>query len=244
MTAFAGKHIVITGAAGGIGSECARLFLAEGANVLLIDPLAEPLRRVADTLAGSGRVTTVVSRLESPQACSEALAAIDGPLHALVHSAGIFVPDGELGAAQREVYDDVIAANVTNAYDLALACVPRFDPDSLCRMVFLSSLAYRRGSFDHIAYSIAKGGIAGLVRALSKRLAPDVLVNGLAPGVIDTPMPQHIIDDRLERILAEVPLKRIGQAHEVASVILFLCGAGSTYITGQIINVDGGVNNA
>ena len=78
---------------------------------------------------------------------------------------------------------------------MAAACRPRLDPALTCRLVFASSLAFRRGSFDHIAYTAAKGGIVGLVRALARGLAPKVLVNGVAPGIILTPMPGHIIED-------------------------------------------------
>lgn len=81
------------------------------------------------------------------------------------------------------------------------------------------------------------------MRALSRRLAPGALVNGLAPGIIDTGMPDHIIAMRGAQILRDIPLKRWGQASEVASVIDFLLGPASSYITGQVINVDGGIIN-
>jgi NAD(P)-dependent dehydrogenase (short-subunit alcohol dehydrogenase family) len=110
-------------------------------------------------------------------------------------------------------------------------------------MVFASSLAFRRGSFDHIAYSAAKGGIAGLVRALARALAPKALVNGVAPGIILTGMPEHMLEapDRRERLLAETTLKRFGHPREVATVLRFLLSDDSSFITGQLINVDGGV---
>ncbi len=138
-----------------------------------------------------------------------------------------------------------MAANLTNAFDMAAACRPKLDPDATCRMVFASSLAFRRGSFDHVAYSAAKGGIVGLVRALARKLAPNVLVNGLAPGIIETAMPEHIISvpERRKRLIAEIALKRFGHPREVATVIEFLLGPGSTFITGQVINIDGGVTN-
>jgi NAD(P)-dependent dehydrogenase (short-subunit alcohol dehydrogenase family) len=126
---------------------------------------------------------------------------------------------------------------------MAAAIRPQLDPGATCRMVFASSLAFRRGSFDHIAYSAAKGGIAGLVRALARALAPGVLVNGVAPGIILTGMPEHMLDvpERRERLRAETTLKRFGEAREVATVIRFLLSDDSSFITGQLINVDGGV---
>jgi NAD(P)-dependent dehydrogenase (short-subunit alcohol dehydrogenase family) len=233
------RLIVITGGAGGIARATAPLLLAEGARLLLIDPDAAAL----EALAGE-RVRTAASALASPEECEAALGGVAQPIYALVHLAGIFRPDA-LDGAERPLWDQTIAANLTNAFDMAAAVRPRLDPAVVCRMVFASSLAFRRGSFDHIAYSAAKGGIVGLVRALARGLAPGALVNGLAPGIILTGMPVHIIGDpaRRERLLAETALKRFGQPREVATVIRFLLSEDSSFITGQIINVDGSVIN-
>jgi 3-oxoacyl-[acyl-carrier protein] reductase len=189
---FENRLIVITGGAGGIARVTAELLLAQGAELLLIDPDASALAMAAAELVPSARVGTVVSALESPQACVAALAGVERPIYGLVHLAGIFRPD-VLDGAHRPLWDATIAANLTNAFDMAAAVRPMLDAGATCRMVFASSLAYRRGSFDHIAYSAAKGGIVGLVRALARALAPKILVNGLAPGIILTGMPQHIL---------------------------------------------------
>ena len=239
---FENRLIVITGGAGGIARETAKLLLAQGAELLLIDPSASMLEASAAELAGGARVRTVVSALESPEACALALAHLKRPIYALVHLAGIFRPDA-LNGAHRALWDATVAANLTNAFDMAAAVRPKLDAEATCRMVFASSLAFRRGSFDHIAYSAAKGGVVGLVRALARALAPNVLVNGLAPGIILTGMPEHMLDvpERRARLLAEITLGRFGHPREVATVIRFLLSDDSSFITGQLINVDGGV---
>jgi 3-oxoacyl-[acyl-carrier protein] reductase len=239
---FENRLIVITGGAGGIARETAKLLLEKGAQLLLIDPSASLLAASAAELVGGARVRTVVSALESPEACTAALAGVDRPIYALVHLAGIFRPDA-LDGAHRPLWDATMAANLTNAFDMAAAVRPMLDAEVTCRMVFASSLAFRRGSFDHIAYSAAKGGIVGLVRALARALAPKVLVNALAPGIIQTGMPAHMLEvpERRERLLAEITLGRFGHPREVATVIRFLLSDDSSFITGQLINVDGGV---
>jgi 3-oxoacyl-[acyl-carrier protein] reductase len=244
MQRYDGRLFVITGAAGGIGRETVRLLLGKGARCLLIDRDASALAALGAELDGGLRTTAVVSDLASPAACEQALDAVDGPVYALVHLAGLFEPE-DFADDARAVFDRVQSANLTNAFDMAVAVARRLDEEAVCRIVMVSSLAFRRGSFDHVSYSAAKGGIVGLVRALARKLAPHVLVNGLAPGHIETGMPAHIWADRArgERMLSEIPLKRRGQPREVASVIDFLCGDGSTYITGQVLNVDGGIVN-
>ena len=243
--ALADKMVVMTGGAGGIAQATAPLLLADGANLHLIDPDGEGLELLVAALDAGPRVTTAVSAIESPEACDAALQAVKRPIHGLVHLAGVFLPD-DLDAGSRPIWNDVIAANLTNAFDMAAACRPKLEPEGESRMVFVSSVAFRRGSFDHIAYTAAKGGIVGLVRALSKKLGPRTLVNGLAPGIIETKMPEHILAEERRRkvLIAETALKRFGQPREIGTVIQFLLGPGSSFITGQVINVDGGVANS
>ena len=176
-------------------------------------------------------------------ACAAALDAAGAPVYALIHLAGVFERDA-LDPEDHGVWNRAIAANLTNAYDMAVAFQTRFDRRAPARMVFASSVAFRRGSAERVPYAAAKGGIVGMVRALSRKCAPDILVNAVAPGVIETRMAEEIIAERGEAYRQEIPLQRFGQPGEVASVIRFLCSTDSSYVTGQTITVDGGITNA
>jgi len=147
-------------------------------------------------------------------------------------------------AADHAVWDRAIANNLTNAYDMTSAVAERFDGAVMCRLVFVSSLAFRRGGVDFVPYSAAKGGIIGMVRALTRRLGDRALVNAVAPGIIETSLTADLRARRAEKLMGEIPLGRFGHPREVASVIAFLLGEDSSYVTGQCINIDGGTINA
>ncbi len=241
MTEFVGKRFVITGGAGGIGIATARQLIDRGGHVIVVDRSAEHLEQAREAL-GRIRIGLFESALETPEDCAAALDAAGAPVHAMIHLAGLYERD-PLDPADHGVWNRTIAANLTNAYDMAVAFASRFDRREPARIVFASSVAFRRGSPDYAAYGAAKGGIVGLARSLSRKFAPDILVNAVAPGVIETRMAATTIAERGDRYLQDIPLRRFGQASEVASVIRFLCSRDSSYITGQTITIDGGITN-
>jgi 3-oxoacyl-[acyl-carrier protein] reductase len=241
-SAFTGKRIVVTGGAGGIGIETVRAFMDQGGHVVMADIDKAALDR-AQTELGRVRLGTIASALDTPAECARIIESAGAPVYALVHLAGLFERD-ELDPDDHGVWNRAIAANLTNAYDMAVAFSTRFDRREPARIVLASSVAYRRGSADRVPYAAAKGGIVGLTRSLSRKLAPDVLVNAIAPGVIETKMADPIIAERGEAYRQEIPLKRFGKPSEVASVIRFLCSPDASYITGQTITIDGGITNA
>lgn len=243
MAEFAGKRIVITGGGGGIGVATARTMLAHGAHAVLVDVDADRLA-AARAVLGTARIATLQSALDTPQACAAALDAAGGPVAALIHLAGLFERDN-FDPSDHGVWERAIAVNLTNAYDLAVAFATRFDArDGPARIVLTSSVAYRRGSAGYPPYAAAKAGLVGLTRSLARRLAPEVLVNAVAPGLIETRMAAETIAERGEAYRSEIPVRRYGQPDEVASVIRFLCSRDSSYVNGQTITVDGGITNA
>ncbi len=242
MSGFTGKRIVVTGGAGGIGVETVRAFMDQGGHVIMCDRDDAALQRAQAEL-GKVRLALYRSDLDTPEECAKVIEAAGAPVHALVHLAGVFERDA-LDPADHGVWNRAMAANLTNAYDMAVAFSTRYDQREPARIVFASSIAYRRGSAERVPYAAAKGGIVGLTRALSRKLAPHVLVNAIAPGVIETRMAEPIIAERGEDYRKEIPLGRFGKPSEIASVIRFLCSSDASYITGQTITVDGGITNA
>jgi len=243
MGEFAGRHILITGGAGGIGLACARALVAERASVHLVDVDGERLETAREALGALGAVTIHRSALASPADCRAAFAAASRRMDALVHMAGVFEPD-PLDADDRQVWDRAIASNLTNAYEMAIAFRAQCSPAIVGRIVLCSSRAFQRGAAGRAAYTAAKGGIVGLARTFSREFAPGILVNAIAPGLIVTRMTEDLVARMGEQRLAEIPLGRFGTPEDIAGVVKFLCSAASSYITGQLITVDGGTLNS
>lgn len=238
-----GRQFVITGGAGGIGQACARLLLDGGGRVLLVDVDGARLDAVAQRLGGGDRLATHVSRIASPAEAAACLDAAGRPIYGLIHMAGLFEHD-PLDPQDHSAYDRALSSNLHNAYDLAVAYQSRRDVSSVGRIVLCSSGAARRGSPGRVAYSVAKAGIVGLTRALSRQFAPHTLVNAVAPNAIRTPMTEAVFQERGDSIMSIIPLGRFGEVQEIAGMVGFLCSDGATYITGQTINIDGGAANA
>ncbi len=238
-SAFIGKRIVVIGGAGGIGLETVRGFIEHGAHVLMAGIDAAALARAEQTL-GRIRLATMTSALDSPAECGRVMDALGAPAYALVHLAGLFGRD-DFDPEDIGDWNRAVAANLTNANDMAVAFSSRFDRREPARIVLTSAVGYRRGDGGHVSYAKAIEAIAGLAQTLSRRLAPDVLVNAVVPGGIVT---KTGIAERGDADLGGIPLQRFGEPAEVASVIRFLCSPDASYIAGQTIRVDGGITTA
>ncbi len=240
----ASRWIVVTGAAGGIGRACCPIFLGEGYSLLLLDRPGSSVMELASELQTSTEQQVLADAREtaSPADYEAALSVISDPIYGFVHLAGVFEEDPQLGR-DHGIWDRALANNLTNGYDLATAMSERFPADEIGRVVFVSSLAFRRGAIDHVAYTAAKGGLVGLTRALARRFKTKATVNAVSPGIIKTSMPAKVIEKRRDTLLREIPLGRFGEPEEVATVIKFLLGKDASYVTGQTINVDGGQVN-
>jgi NAD(P)-dependent dehydrogenase (short-subunit alcohol dehydrogenase family) len=233
---LSGQRIVITGAAGGIGAMTARVCAELGAELHLVD--RRPTGPLADELRAVGAPATTYACDVARRAEVEAVAAATGPVDALVLAAGICPWDDWEQDGWDAAFDEVIAVNLHGPVHFARAYLPGMIARRRGRMVLVGSVAGRMGGLVASAHYVAsKGGLHALVRWLAKRGAPHgVLVNGIAPGAIDTEMTR---EQRLDP--AHLPLGRKGRAEEVAWPIAFLCSRAADYVTGTVLDVNGGL---
>lgn len=238
-----GKTVVITGGAGGIGTPVVLKLAELGADILILDWDQKRLDELQSKISGGvSKVVALQSDLADFETCRKLLLQAPSELIALVHLAGVFEPDLE-DNSDYTAWDRALDHNLRNARDMCLAFAEMAPKTNLSKVVLTSSLAANRGAFDHYSYTAAKAGLIGLTRAFSRRFAPHMVVNCLAPGIIMTGMPDRVLADRREKIMSEIPLKRFGEPEEVASVIMFLISDAVSYVSGQLINIDGGTIN-
>lgn len=242
---LAGKVAIITGAAKGIGLATARLFLAQGANVVLSDLDLDEIRSRASDLSAEGAGAAIgvacdVRREEDIRAL--VATAIDhfGRLDILVANAGI-IPEAFLEQATAELWDETMAVDGRGMFLSAKYAAAEMVRAGSGAIVFLSSVSAHVGQLGQVVYGPAKFVASGLTKHLAVELAPKgVRVNAVAPGTIATPAVAAMAPEGIARGVAKHPMGRIGQAEEVAWAILFLASDEASFITGAILPVDGG----
>ena len=224
--------IVVTGAARGIGRAIAEKLASTGPfTVIGVD--------LAPELALSEHITPVQVDLrsdEGPVTVREAVDAAGVPLIGLVNNAGI-TRDARLVNMTDDDFAAVLDVNLGGAYRLSTELAPRMEEGSA--IVNIASRAYL-GNFGQFNYSMSKGGLVGMTRALSLALAPHVRVNAVAPGLISSEMSMGIPEEIREKMVASIPLDRMGTPDEIANTVWWLLTPLSSYITGEVIVVGGG----
>jgi 3-oxoacyl-[acyl-carrier protein] reductase len=244
---FEGKTALVTGGSRGIGRACVARLVAEGAQVAFLyqrnQEAAEKL--VAELSAGPGKVRALQADVRDGQRAHQLVDALFEEwehIDVLVNSAGI-VQDGLLGAMTDQQWRDVIETNLGGTYNFCHAVTQPMMMRRRGSIVNLSSTAAEFAARGQVNYAASKGGIDGLTRALAKELAArNIRVNAVAPGMIETDMSQVVRGIAGEQINKVIPLKRIGKPEEIATVVAFLASDDASYLTGQVLRVDGGLS--
>ena len=247
---FNGKVVLVTGAGRGIGWEIARGFAEAGASVALIDIDDSSLhKRLYELERGGTRAIAVPADVaDNSQVQAAVREVIDrlGDLHILVNNAAIFSSTPLLEIKQEE-WDRLMAVNVRGMLNCAQAAVRHMMSSEGGRIVNLASLAGKRGrtifgdpgESTWAAYAVSKASIIALTKAMAYEWAPHhIYVNAVAPGLIDV---GQLEEGQKESMACRIPVGRVGRAGDVASAVLFLASEENSYITGEVLDVNGGV---
>ena len=244
FASLTGKRLLVTGADSGIGRAFVELAVGAGALVAALvhedsgalDGLVPADRRYVADLANAARAAAAT------RDAIDALGGIDG----LVASAGVFVHLGGL-ETEADDWDRVLDVNLRGTFVVARECGKAMQRQQSGAIVLVSSQIGQVGHPRAAAYAASKSGVNGLVRAMALELAPaSVRVNGVAPGPVATPMTAEAMADpeRAARLTAQIPLGRLGTAAEIAAAIRFLLADDASFVSGQILTVDGGITAA
>ena len=245
MKGISGKRVVITGAAGGIGRATAKRFLEEGARLLLCDlrPLADTgLDQELGAEPGAGaRVRYLAADLSTAAGVELLAGAMDDGVDVLINNAGI-TRDASFGKLTDEQWDQVLAVNLTAVFRLSQAAGLRMKAQKHGSILNAASVVAHNGNFGQSNYVATKAGVIGLTKTLARELGRSgVRVNAVAPGFIETPMTRAVPEQVLAGMAERATLARLGKPEEIAAAYCFLASDDASFITGAVLNVDGGL---
>jgi 3-oxoacyl-[acyl-carrier protein] reductase len=239
------KVALVTGAAQGIGKAIALLFAQEGAKVGVADlNLAGAEETCGEISALPGEALAMggnVAKAEDAERMVQAVLDKFGRLDILVNNAGI-TRDQVLLRMKEEDWDLVLAVNLKGAFHLTKAALRPFLKQKGGKIVNIASVTGQMGNAGQANYAASKAGLIGFTKSVAREYANrNIQVNAVAPGFIDTPMSQAIPAKEREFLIKQIPMERLGKPEDVAQAVLFLASPAADYITGQVLNVNGGM---
>ncbi|MCL2145203.1 MAG: 3-oxoacyl-[acyl-carrier-protein] reductase [Endomicrobia bacterium] len=241
-----GKTAVITGSAQGIGRAIAEAFAQEGADIVISDINAELSQKTADEIKAKFGIETIavagnVAKLEECENLIKASLDKFSKIDILVNNAGITKDNLVLRMSDAE-WDAVIAVNLKGVFNCIKAASKPMLKQREGRIINIASVVGEMGNAGQINYSASKGGVIAMTKTCAKEFASrNILVNAIAPGFIRTAMTDVLSDEAKKAMSDMIPLKRLGEASDIAKAALFFASGDSSYITGHVLSVNGGM---
>ena len=233
---------LVTGASRGIGQAIARALSAAGARVIGTATSQAGAEGITSWLGnnGRGRGAGCLQRRVDRRSVRRSRRAVEMPT-ILVNNAAI-TRDSLLLRMKPDDWDAVIATNLTSVFRLSKGCLRRMMKERRGRIISITSIVGLTGNPGQANYAAAKAGILGFTKSLAREIASrGVTVNAVAPGFIDTDMTRTLNEEQRSALTAQVPMARLGTVDDIAAAVLFLCGPGASYITGETLHVNGGM---
>jgi 3-oxoacyl-[acyl-carrier protein] reductase len=242
---MSGKVAVVTGGARGIGASCVLAFVKAGYRVAVCDIDAATGEEFVHGLGVGSEdarfYTLNVMDIEQVDAVLKQIVAEFGSVDVLVNNAGI-TRDGLVMRMKTDQWQQVLDVNLNGSFYCARSIVPQMMKQRWGRIINIASVVGQMGNAGQANYCASKAGVIGLTKSLARELASrGITVNAVAPGFIETDMTAKLGEKAREELLRNVPVPRLGQPEDVAQAVLFLAGDGASYITGNVLNVNGGM---
>ncbi len=247
MGLLTGKTAIVTGAARGIGKAIALKFAEEGANVaftdLVIDENGKETEKeiIAYGVKAKGYASNAADFTQTEEVVKQ-IKEDFGAIDILVNNAGI-TKDGLMLRMTEAQWDAVMAVNLKSAFNFIHACIPVMMRQRGGSIINMASVVGVHGNAGQANYAASKAGLIALAKSVGQEMGPKgIRANAIAPGFIDTAMTQALTDDIRKEWISKIPLRRGGMVEDIANVATFLASDMSSYISGQVIQVDGGMN--